>query len=130
MTAAPEVLSELQGLRVRVPHLTGALVASTDGLVIAHVVGDVEPDGLAALTAAALGVGARLTEAVGHGGFRELLVSGERGYVATYAAGTSCVLTLLASAEANVGRLNLEARRTGPRIAALVEGTLERQARP
>ncbi|MCC2278198.1 roadblock/LC7 domain-containing protein [Streptomyces sp. ET3-23] len=130
MTAAPEVLSELQGLRVRVPHLTGALVASKDGLVIAHVVGDVEPDGLAALTAAALGVGARLTEAVGHGGFRELLVSGERGYVATYAAGTSCVLTLLASAEANVGRLNLEARRTGPRIAALVEGTLERQARP
>ncbi|MGW1194572.1 roadblock/LC7 domain-containing protein [Streptomyces sp. NPDC002536] len=127
MTAAPEVLSELQGLRVRVPHLTGALVASTDGLVIAHVVSDLEPDGLAALTAAALGVGARLTEAVSHGGFRELLVSGERGYVATYAAGPSCVLTLLASAEANVGRLNLEARRAGPRIAGLVDGALERQ---
>lgn len=130
MTAAPEVLAELQGLRVRVPHLTGALVASTDGLVIAHLVSGMEPDGVAALTAAALGVGARLTNAVGHGGFRELIVSGELGYVATYAAGGSCVLTLLASADANVGRLNLEARRAGTRIAALVEGALERQRQP
>ncbi|MEV4434826.1 roadblock/LC7 domain-containing protein [Streptomyces sp. NPDC049555] len=119
MTAAPEVLDELEGLRVRVPHLTGAMVASTDGLVIAHLVTGMEPDGVAALTAAALGVGARLTEAVGHGGFRELVVSGEHGYVATYAAGASCVLTLLATADANVGRLNLEARRSGARIAAL-----------
>ncbi|GAA0478543.1 roadblock/LC7 domain-containing protein [Streptomyces stramineus] len=127
MTAAPEVLAELQGLRVRVPHLTGAMVASTDGLVIAHLVTDTEPDGLAALTAAALGVGSRLTTAAGQGGFRELLVTGEGGYVATYAAGTSSVLTLLAAADANVGRLNLEARRAGPRIAALVDGALERQ---
>ncbi|MCA6096711.1 roadblock/LC7 domain-containing protein [Streptomyces sp. SCA3-4] len=129
MTAAPEVLAELQGLRVRVPHLTGALLASTDGLVIAHLVDDMEPDGVAALTAAALGVGARLTNAVGHGGFRELVVSGDRGYVATYAAGSSCVLTLLASADANVGRLNLEARRAGSRIAALADDALERPRR-
>ncbi|AZQ70339.1 MULTISPECIES: roadblock/LC7 domain-containing protein [Streptomyces] len=127
MTAAPEVLAELQGLRVRVPHLTGAMVASTDGLVIAHLVTGAEPDGLAALTAAALGVGARLSDAVGHGGFRELVVSGELGYVATYAAGAASVLTLLASADANVGRLNLEARRAGARIAELVDGALERQ---
>ncbi|MET9646954.1 roadblock/LC7 domain-containing protein [Streptomyces syringium] len=127
MTALPEVLTELQALRVRVPHLTGALVASTDGLVIAHLVTDMEPDGVAALTAAALGVGARLTDAVGHGGFRELLVRGERGYVATYAAGSSCVLTLLAAADANVGRLNLEARRAGTRIAELVDSALERR---
>ncbi|WP_190112415.1 roadblock/LC7 domain-containing protein [Streptomyces cinnamoneus] len=129
MTAAPEVLAELQGLRVRVPHLTGALLASTDGLVIAHLVDDMEPDGVAALTAAALGVGARLANAVGHGGFRELVVSGDRGYVATYAAGSSCVLTLLASADANVGRLNLEARRAGSRIAALADDALERPRR-
>ncbi|GHG53117.1 roadblock/LC7 domain-containing protein [Streptomyces griseocarneus] len=129
MTPAPEVLAELQGLRVRVPHLTGAMVASTDGLVIAHLVTEMEPDPVAALTAAALGVGARLTDAVGHGGFRELIVSGERGYVATYAAGNSCVLTLLASADANVGRLNLEARRTGARIAALAGEALERPGR-
>ncbi|MEX2980562.1 roadblock/LC7 domain-containing protein [Streptomyces sp. C36] len=129
MTAAPEVLAELQGLRVRVPHLTGAMVASTDGLVIAHLVTGMEADPVAALTAAALGVGSRLTDAVGHGGFRELIVSGEGGYVATYAAGNSCVLTLLASADANVGRLNLEARRTGARIAELAGAALERPGR-
>ncbi|GAA0393090.1 roadblock/LC7 domain-containing protein [Streptomyces luteireticuli] len=127
MTAAPpEVLAELQELRVRVPYLTGAMVASTDGLVIAHLLAkNAEPDGVAALTAAALGVGARLTEAVGHGGFRELLVNGEFGYVATYAAGVSSVLTLLATADANVGRLNLEARRACPRLAALIDGAFQ-----
>jgi uncharacterized protein len=130
MTAAPpEVLAELQELRVRVPHLTGSMVASTDGLVIAHLLTHAEPDGVAALTAAALGVGARLTEAVGHGGFRELLVSGEFGYVATYAAGPSSVLTLLAAHDANVGRLNLEARRACPRIAAVIDAALERRRR-
>lgn len=126
-SAPPEVLAELQELRVRVPHLTGSLVASTDGLVIAHLLPGAEPDGVAALTAAALGVGARLTDAVGHGGFRELLVGGEFGYVATYAAGSSSVLTLLAAADANVGRLNLEARRACPRIAALIDGAMERR---
>ncbi|GHF59498.1 hypothetical protein GCM10010218_46290 [Streptomyces mashuensis] len=126
MTPAPEVLAELEGLRARVPHLTGALVASTDGLVVAHLVTGMEPDGVAALTAAALGVGARLTDAVGHGGFRELVVRGDHGYVATYAAGPSCVLTLLAAADANVGRLNLEARRSGARIAALAGEALNR----
>ncbi|MBC2878973.1 roadblock/LC7 domain-containing protein [Streptomyces sp. TYQ1024] len=131
MTAAPpEVLAELQELRVRVPYLTGAMVASTDGLVIAHLLANAEPDGVAALTAAALGVGARLTDAVGHGGFRELLVNGEFGYVATYAAGTASVLTLLATADANVGRLNIEARRACPRLGALIDGALQRQRQP
>ncbi|GAA3028611.1 hypothetical protein GCM10020000_01400 [Streptomyces olivoverticillatus] len=128
MTAAPEVLAELQGLRVRVPPSDGgAMVASTDGLVIAHVVSGMEPDGVAALTAAALGVGARLTTAVGHGGFRELLVSGEHGYVATYAARHRVRPDAAGLLRRQRGRLNLEARRAGSRIAALVDGALERQ---
>ena len=46
-----------------------------------------KPEGVAALTAAALGVAVRLADATGQGDFRELLVRGEYGYVATYAAG-------------------------------------------
>ncbi|MEI7032456.1 roadblock/LC7 domain-containing protein [Streptomyces pratensis] len=123
-----KVLDELQRLRARVPLLSGALAASTDGLVLAHDTPGVEAEGVAALTAAALGVSVRMTDAAGRGGFRELLVRGEAGYVATYAAGSSAVLTLLAEDRINVGRLHLEGRRAAARIGELVDATLERPA--
>ncbi|MFI5809194.1 roadblock/LC7 domain-containing protein [Streptomyces sp. NPDC051561] len=119
----PEVLEELRRLRARLPQLTGVLAASVDGLVLAEDAGAVEAEGIAALTAAALGVSVRLADATGQGGFKELLVRGEEGYVATYAAGASAVLTLLAEPRINVGRLHLEARRAGARIGELVDRT-------
>ncbi|ANP55499.1 putative regulator of Ras-like GTPase activity (Roadblock/LC7/MglB family) [Streptomyces griseochromogenes] len=115
------VLDELRRLRTRVPQLTGALAAGVDGLVVAHDTPGVDPEGLAALTAAALGVAVRVADATGNGSFRELLVRGEKGYVATYAAGRTAVLTLLAQDRVNVGRLHLEGRRAGARIGELLD---------
>ncbi|MFB8247780.1 roadblock/LC7 domain-containing protein [Streptomyces sp. NPDC001046] len=120
MAVETDVLDELRRLRTRIPRLTGSLAATVDGLVLAHDVPETEPEGLAALTAAALGVAHRMTDAAARGDFRELLVRGARGYVATYAAGTTAVLTLLAEDRVNVGRLHLEGRRSGARIADLV----------
>ncbi|MFE5405840.1 roadblock/LC7 domain-containing protein [Streptomyces sp. NPDC004596] len=115
------VLDELRRLRTRVPQLTGALAAGVDGLVVAHDTPGVDPEGLAALTAASLGVAVRVADATGNGGFRELLVRGEHGYVATYAAGRTAVLTLLTRDRVNVGRLHLEGRRSGARIGELLD---------
>lgn len=121
MAVETDVLNELRRLRTRVPRLAGSLAATVDGLVLAHDVPDTEPEGLAALTAAALGVAHRMTDAAARGDFRELLVRGTQGYIATYAAGTTAVLTLLADDRVNVGRLHLEGRRSGARIADLVD---------
>ena len=63
----------------------------------------------------------RLAQATGQGDFREVLVRGVHGYVATYAAGRSAVLTLLAQDRVNVGRLHLEGRRASARIGELVD---------
>ncbi|GFH37309.1 hypothetical protein SCWH03_35470 [Streptomyces pacificus] len=126
MTASTGVLDELHRLRTRLPQLTGALAASVDGLVLARDTPEAEAETVAALTAAALGVAVRLTEATGQGRFRELLVRGESGYVATYAAGTAAVITVTAEPRVNVGRLHLEARKAGARIGELVDGALER----
>jgi predicted regulator of Ras-like GTPase activity (Roadblock/LC7/MglB family) len=132
MAAEPEILDELRRLRSRVPHLTGALAASVDGLVIAQDTPGVEPEGMAALTAAALGVAVRLADATGQGDFRELLVRGAYGYVSTYAAGGTAVLTLLAQDGVSVGRLHLEGRRAGARIGELVDSRppVEAPAKP
>ncbi|MFF1903979.1 roadblock/LC7 domain-containing protein [Kitasatospora sp. NPDC058218] len=119
-----ELLAELRALKHRVPHLAGGLVGSVDGLLVAHDTHGTEPSGLAAMTAASLGLAQRLADTTGQGDFRESLVRGEHGYVATYAAGGSCVLTLLAHPDVNVGRLHLEARRSARRIADLLTDTL------
>ncbi|MGW0659023.1 roadblock/LC7 domain-containing protein [Streptodolium elevatio] len=118
--AEAEVLEEIRRLRARLPQVTGAVAASTDGFVIAQDAAGPEAEGVAALTAASLAVAIRLADATGRGGFRELLVRGEDGYVATYAAGPSAVLTVLAEPRTNVGRLHLESRISGARIAELV----------
>lgn len=120
MTAEAEVLEELHRLRARMPRLTGALAAGVDGLVLAQDTPGVEAESLAALTAASLGVALRMADATGRGDLRELLVRGTHGYVATYAAGPSAVLTLLADDQVSVGRLHLEGRRSGARIGELV----------
>ncbi|MFD5269650.1 roadblock/LC7 domain-containing protein [Streptomyces sp. NPDC058335] len=120
MAVEAEVLNELHRLRARMPQLTGALAASVDGFVLAQDMPGVQPEGLAALTAAALGVGHRMVDLTARGEFRELLVRGAGGYVATYAAGPSAILTLLADDRANVGRLHLEGRRSGAHIAGLM----------
>lgn len=125
-----EIRAELRRLRARVPQLTGALAASADGLVLAHDSAAAEAESVAALTAAALGVAQRLSDCTGQGGFRELLVRGEHGYVATYAAGETAVLTLIAEPRVNVGRLHLEGRRSTLRITELVEYALGRRGGP
>lgn len=119
-----ELLAELRAVKHRVPHLAGGLVASVDGLLIAHDTHGTEPSGLAAMTAASLSLAQRLADTTGQGEFRESLVRGENGYVATYAAGGSCVLALLAHPDVNVGRLHLEARRSAQRIAGLLDDAL------
>ncbi|QIS03544.1 hypothetical protein F5X71_15530 [Nocardia brasiliensis] len=118
---APElnmtVLGELKLLRERVPQLTGALVASSDGLLVAHdLPPHIEPAGMAAMTAAQLSLSYRLTTTAHGGGFHEVVVRGSEGHVVIYAAGWTS-LTVLAGPDVNVGRLHLESRPVARAIA-------------
>jgi predicted regulator of Ras-like GTPase activity (Roadblock/LC7/MglB family) len=128
MASEAEILDELRRLRARVPQLTGALAAGVDGLVLAQDTPGVEPERVAALTVTALGVAVRMADATGQGDFRELLVRGVYGYVATYAAGRGAVLTVLAQDRVHVGRLLLEGRRAGARIGELVDAEAAAEA--
>jgi len=111
------VLGELKALRERVPQLTGALVASSDGLLIAHDLPEnIEPNGMAALSASQLALSYRLATTAHGGGFHEVVVRGTEGHVVVYAAGWTS-LTVLAGPDANVGRLHLESRPVARTIA-------------
>jgi len=114
------VLAEIRELRVRLPHLAGVLVASTDGMLIAHDLPGAEPETFAAMASAQLGLAQQIAATVARGDFEETITRAAHGYVATFAAGTSALLTVVASTELNVGRLHHEARPVAARIGALV----------
>ncbi len=114
------VLEEIKQLRSRLPHVHGVLVASIDGLVIAHDVSGFDPDTFAAMSAAQLGLGQQMAGVLPPGDFRECVTAATSGYVATFAAGDRALLAIVAGPELNVGRLHHEARPAAANVAALI----------
>jgi hypothetical protein len=130
MTVDPAVLEELDRLRGRMPELSGSVLATTDGLVVAHDAHDIEPDSLAALAAAHLALARRFAHAVNHGDLRESVVECDRGYITSYTAGPNALLTLVTSGDANLAMVHLEARRCVRRLVKILALELKPQVRP
>jgi predicted regulator of Ras-like GTPase activity (Roadblock/LC7/MglB family) len=126
----PAVLDELGNLRNRLPELTGSVLASTDGMVVAHDARGIEADSLAALAAAHLALARRFAHAVDHGELRESVVQCDGGYITSYAAGPDALLTVVTTANANLAMVHLEARRSVRRLVALLTLDIARPARP
>jgi uncharacterized protein len=114
------VLAELGQLRERLPDVAGALVASVDGLLIAHDLSGAEPETFAAMSAAQLGLGQQIAGAAARGDFQETVTRAAHGYIATFAAGTGALLTVVTGPDLNVGRLHHEARPVAARVGELV----------
>ena len=130
MTVDPAVLDELGRLRTRVPELSGSVLATADGLVVAHDSHGLEPDTLAALAAAHLALARRFAHAVNHGELRESVVECDGGYITSYTAGPNALLTVVTSGSANLAMVHLEARRCVRRIVKLMAVETAQHQRP
>jgi predicted regulator of Ras-like GTPase activity (Roadblock/LC7/MglB family) len=130
MTVDPAVLEELDRLRGRMPELSGSVLATTDGLVVAHDAHNIEPDSLAALAAAHLALARRFAHAVNHGELRESVVECDRGYITSYTAGPNALLTLVTSGDANLALVHLEARRCVRRLVKILALEVKPPVRP
>ena len=111
-----QVRTELKEIRAQVAGVRGSLVATSDGLVVAHDIPDVEPTQIAALAAATLAVARRATLATECGTFREAVARGSDGYLAVYAAGPSAIVAVIGTQRLNVGMLQYQARDVFDRI--------------
>jgi predicted regulator of Ras-like GTPase activity (Roadblock/LC7/MglB family) len=117
------ILKELAGLRQRVTGVVGTVLAGVDGLLMMYDTGaGPEPHDLAALAAAAVGVGRQTGLALRHGSFSETTIHSHRGYFTVYAVGDTALLAIVGDQGMNVARLHLEARVVAPRVAALLAG--------
>jgi predicted regulator of Ras-like GTPase activity (Roadblock/LC7/MglB family) len=87
------------------------MLASTEGLPIAHSLSNgTDPARMAAMAAAAASLGRRVSDTLHAGQFEEISVAGDDGKIFLYAAGTKGVLAVMGPAGCNAGLVHLEAR--------------------
>ncbi len=116
--ARDQVHAELRALRATITGIEGSLVATSDGLLIAHDIPDLEPARLAALVSTTLSLARQSVRETGRGEFREALARGTEGYLMVYAAGSNAVVAIIGDADMNVGMMQYQAREAIERITA------------
>src|SRR5574338_97873 len=103
--------NHIETLRNAIPDLKGVLLASVEGLPIAHSLSNgADPNRVAAMAAAASSLGRKITDSVAVGTLGEVAIRGEEGWLFFYAAGTKAVLAVMGPQIANAGLIHLESR--------------------
>ncbi|MDN3354082.1 roadblock/LC7 domain-containing protein [Actinomadura sp. DC4] len=114
------VLNELYALRDQVVGVRDTAVASVDGMLIASDTDKVRPDVLAALAAAALGLGKSTGQEVGMGELREVVTRCQSGHIVVYAIRDRSLLVVLGDEGLDIARLHLQSRPAVSRLADIL----------
>jgi predicted regulator of Ras-like GTPase activity (Roadblock/LC7/MglB family) len=125
-----QVLKELSGLRSSVSGVEGCVVATSDGLLVAHVLPEEEQSQVAALIATMTAVARQAVLITGRGELLEAAIRGTSGYLAVYAVGESAVLAILGRPNLNIALLQLRTRPVVARLDALAAGFTRFSAGP
>jgi predicted regulator of Ras-like GTPase activity (Roadblock/LC7/MglB family) len=120
MAKGEALKSQLEALRNAIPELKGVLLASNEGLPVAHSLSNgADPNRLAAMAAAALSLGKRVSDTMSTGTLGEVSIQSEEGGLFVYTAGSKAVLAVLSPSGGNAGLIHLEARSTAKEIGEL-----------
>ncbi len=111
----------LRDLQASSPDVEASAVISVDGLTIASALPEsVEGDRVAAMSAAMLSLGERISGELGRGILDQVYIRGENGFMILMAVGDEAVLTVLARKQAKLGLLFLDMRRVTKDLSELV----------
>jgi predicted regulator of Ras-like GTPase activity (Roadblock/LC7/MglB family) len=120
MAKVEALKSQLEALQQAVPELKGVLLASNEGLPIAHsLTNGTDPNRMAAMATAASSLGRRIAETLSTGALGEVSVQADEGSLFVYSAGPKMILAVLTPQGANAGLIHLEARSAAQEISAL-----------
>lgn len=112
---------EMRGLREQVTGITDTAVAAADGLLIAADTADsIDPEGLAALAAAGLGLARRTAQATDRGILRQTVTYGSHGCAAFYAVGDTALMVVLGDEGMDVDRLHRATQPALDRIGSIL----------
>lgn len=111
----------LRDLQASSPDVEASAVISVDGLTIASALPEsIEGDRVAAMSAAMLSLGERISGELGRGNLDQVYIRGENGFMILMAVGDEAVLTVLARKQAKLGLLFLDMRRVTQDLTDLV----------
>ena len=112
---------EMRDLREQVTGITDTAVAAADGLLIAADTADsIDPEGLAALAAAGLGLARRTVQAAARGTLRRTVTYGSHGCAAFYAVGDTALMVVLGDEGMDVDRLHRVTQPALDRIGSIL----------
>ncbi len=112
--------NHIETLRTSIPELKGVLLASNEGLPIAHSLSNgADPNRVAAMAAAASSLGRRISDSMNTGQLGEVSIRAEEGVLFIYSAGPKAVLCVIGPQGSNAGLIHLEARGTALEIGSL-----------
>lgn len=116
-----KISERLRDLQASSPDVEASAVISVDGLTIASALPEsIEGDRVAAMSAAMLSLGERISGELGRGILDQVYIRGENGFMILMAVGDEAVLTVLARKQAKLGLLFLDMRRVTQDLAELV----------
>jgi uncharacterized protein len=110
------VRAELRALRSKVAGISGSLVATNEGMLVAYDFPGAEPARLAALVSTALGLTRQSVRETGLGELREAIARGTSGYLLVYTVGDSALVAIAADEQSQAGKIQFEARQTVAKI--------------
>ncbi|HZU29227.1 MAG TPA: roadblock/LC7 domain-containing protein [Bryobacteraceae bacterium] len=119
--AKHEILKQqLENLKNALPDIKGVLLASVEGLPVAHsLTNGADPNRLAAMAAAAANLGRRISDSLASGQLSEINVRSDEATLFVYSAGQKAVLCVVGPNPSNSGLIHLEARATAKEIGDL-----------
>lgn len=121
MSRTEKLTRLLRNLSTSTPDVEAAAIIDNDGLMIATSLGqDTDEDSVAAMSAALLGLGERISEELTRGDLEMVMLRGKDGYVVLTRSGPEAVLTVLARKKAKLGLIFLDMKRTSKEVAALL----------
>jgi predicted regulator of Ras-like GTPase activity (Roadblock/LC7/MglB family) len=117
---ASRLRSVLRALQVSQPEIEAAAVISSDGLIVASVLGpQTDADRYAAMCAALLALSERASREAQRGDLQMVLVQGDQGAMLLVRAIDDQVLAVAASPKANLGMVFNLARKTAAALPSL-----------
>lgn len=112
-----QILQEL----IKNTGLEGASLVSADGLPISSVLRPgMEEDRIAAMSAAILSLGERVSEELAKGTLEQITIKGRDGYVILTGVGTDAVMVVLADNNAKLGLLLMEIKKAQEKLKQLL----------
>jgi len=116
-----ELMECINELRFRSIGIVDVAVVSQEGLpLVSLVLERVEETRFAAMTAAMLSLGERVSTELNKGLLKKIFVEGDHGYIISMQAGDNAVLTVSATTDTKLGLLFLDMERASAKISKIL----------